>query len=118
MGNLKITRPLCFSNRNMPVPPFTHTVKHGAHGQVLTLSYGCVKAELPCGSRAGMANLPPTTCSVSFHLDGKEVTWHPGMPSTGNLQGTTRTLDGARGDQDSGADRTGTHLPRWVGGRR
>jgi alpha-glucosidase len=34
---------------------------------------------------------------VSFMLKGKEIIWHPGMPDTGNLQGTTRTLDGALG---------------------
>ena len=35
--------------------------------------------------------------TVAFTLNGKPVTWHPGMPDTGNLQGTTRTLDGALG---------------------
>jgi alpha-glucosidase len=36
---------------------------------------------------------------VSFTLNDKEVIWHPGMSDTGNLQGTTRTLDGALGSK-------------------
>ena len=37
--------------------------------------------------------------SIALTVDGKQVTWHPGMEDTGNLQGTTRTLDGALGDK-------------------
>ena len=36
---------------------------------------------------------------VEFTLNGRKVSWHPGMPDTGNLQGTTRTLDGAFGSK-------------------
>ena len=30
--------------------------------------------------------------------NGQKVTWHPGLENTGNLGGTIRTLDGARGE--------------------
>ena len=86
-----------FLNRNMPVPPFTHTVKHDAHGQVLTLSTDALKLTYTLASN-GNGKFTPDNLQVSFRLDGREVTWHPGLPATGNLQGTTRTLDGARGD--------------------
>ena len=36
---------------------------------------------------------------ITFTLNGKPVTWHPGTPDTGNLMGTTRTLDGALGSK-------------------
>ena len=87
-----------FLNRDMPVPPFTHTVKHGAHGQVLTLSTDALKLTYDA-TRDGDGKFTADNLQVSLQLDGKEVTWHPGMAATGNLQGTTRTLDGARGDK-------------------
>ena len=37
--------------------------------------------------------------TITFTLNGQKVTWHPGTPDTGNLMGTTRTLDGALGDK-------------------
>jgi alpha-glucosidase len=35
---------------------------------------------------------------IKLTVDGKKVEWHPGMVDPENLQGTTRTLDGARGN--------------------
>lgn len=35
--------------------------------------------------------------SVSFKLNGKTVTWHPGLEDKGNLMGTARTLDQCTG---------------------
>ncbi len=34
---------------------------------------------------------------VSFSMNDKAVTWHPGKPQRGNLKGTARTLDGVEG---------------------
>ena len=87
-----------FLNRNMPVPSFTHTVQPGAQGQVLTLSTDALKLTYDAAPGTD-GKFTPEDLKVSFQLDGKEVTWHPGMPPTGNLQGTTRTLDGARGNK-------------------
>ncbi|HET9100022.1 MAG TPA: hypothetical protein VFN62_06495, partial [Acidobacteriaceae bacterium] len=87
-----------FLNRDMPVPPFTHRVKSGAHGEMLTLTTDALKL-IYDATPAGDGKFTAEDLQVNFHLDGKDVTWHPGMPATGNLQGTTRTLDGARGDQ-------------------
>ena len=86
-----------FLNRNMPVPSFSHTVKHDEHGQVLTLSTDALKLNYTLASN-GNGKFTADNLQVSFQMDGREVTWHPGLPATGNLQGTTRTLDGARGD--------------------
>ncbi|MDP4173981.1 MAG: glycoside hydrolase family 31 protein [Bacteroidota bacterium] len=34
---------------------------------------------------------------ITFQLNNKQVTWHPGMKNEHNLKGTTRTLDGWNG---------------------
>jgi alpha-glucosidase len=86
-----------FLNRDMPVPPYTYTVKHGTHGQMLTLTTDALKLTYDAAP-GGDGKFTADNLHVSFQLDGREVTWHPGMPPTGNLEGTTRTLDGARGD--------------------
>ena len=70
-------------NRNLPVPQFTSTVKNGVltiKTAKLTLTYK--------GGRFGPENL-----SVRHSMG----TWMPGMEPTGNLKGTTRTLDGCLG---------------------
>jgi len=80
-----------FLNRRTPVPHFT--VHHLADGRMsiqteaLTLVY----------SSAGSSKFDALNLGITFHLNGQEVTWHPGMKDTGNLLGTTRTLDRARG---------------------
>jgi alpha-glucosidase (family GH31 glycosyl hydrolase) len=89
---------LVFLNRDMPVPPFTHTVKRGMHGEELTLSTDALKLTYDA-TTSNDGKFTPGDLQVSFQLDGKEVMWHPGMADKGNLQGTTRTLDGARGNQ-------------------
>jgi alpha-glucosidase (family GH31 glycosyl hydrolase) len=80
---------LVFLNRKLPLPKFGATNdKLGSviiRTDALTLTYGG-------GGKFSAENL-----SVSFTLNGKEVIWHPGMADTGNLEGTTRTLDGALG---------------------
>ena len=41
----------------------------------------------------------PENLSIELTVDGKVVTWHPGDTDPENLQGTTRTLDGALGSK-------------------
>jgi len=80
---------LVFLNRKLPVPKF------GADRDNLgavTITTDALKLDYKGGSKFNAEDL-----SITFKLNGKEVTWHPGMEDTGNLQGTTRTLDGARG---------------------
>lgn len=58
-------------------------------GARLTVDTGMVKIVLrDDGGKFSEENL-----SVSFDLGGRSVCWHPGMPDTGNLGGTCRTLD-------------------------
>ena len=79
---------LAVVNRNLPVPRFT--VQKGKEGltiktAALTLTYR--------GNDAFSAD----NLKASFRLNGKTVTWHPGMDASGNLMGTARTLDGCSG---------------------
>jgi alpha-glucosidase (family GH31 glycosyl hydrolase) len=80
-----------FLNRRRPVPHFA--VNHLAGGRLsiqtsaLTLVY----------SSGGAGKFDATNLNVTFRLNSKEVNWHPGMKDAGNLLGTARTLDRARG---------------------
>lgn len=83
---------LIFLNRRMPVPAFHTEQKDGT----LTIDTGKLKLLY----RMNEGNFTAKNLSVSLEVGGEAVTWHPGMPATGNLLGTTRTLDGARGEKD------------------
>ena len=78
---------LAIVNRNLPVPQFK-AIRKGSSTTIrtdkLTLEYK--------GGRFAPDNL-----SVSFKMNGKTVVWHPGDSDSGNLKGTTRTLDGCLG---------------------
>jgi hypothetical protein len=80
---------LVFLNRRLPVPHFTSSTRGGwlsiATGP-LTLRY-----------RVGSGRFTPENLEVRLQVDGKAVTWHPGIENPGNLLGTTRTLDGVKG---------------------
>jgi alpha-glucosidase (family GH31 glycosyl hydrolase) len=95
-----------FLNRRMPVPKFETTQK-GMADQVpantrggvviktsaLTLTYSPIATtELGPGGKFTADDL-----SIQLAVDGKQVTWRPGDTDPENLQGTTRTLDGAEG---------------------
>ncbi len=77
-----------FLNRRLPVPKFTHTEQNGK----LTIKTSALQL-----TYTGTDKFTADNLTITFTLDGKQVTWHPGTPDTGNLQGTTRTLDGALG---------------------
>ena len=83
-----------FLNRRLPVPKFT--VKR--EGKVLTLKTDAVELSYDAGRGDG-GKFSADDLSVAFALDGRTTTWRPGMADTENLQGTTRTLDGALGSK-------------------
>ena len=70
-------------NRELPVPKFTSAIKNG----VLTINTGKLILTYK-GGPFSADNL-----QVKFALG----TWKPGMEPSGNLKGTTRTLDGCLG---------------------
>src|SRR6267154_491569 len=80
-----------FLNRKLPVPRFTKKIS----GHMVTIDTG--KLKLVYRPSAKAAGFTADDLAITLQLDGKTVTWRPGTPATGNLQGTTRTLDGALG---------------------
>jgi alpha-glucosidase (family GH31 glycosyl hydrolase) len=91
---------LVFINRRLPVPKFTSGVYflHGIgnfHLETAALTLDYHVGGRPAKTEAFSAS----NLHIMLTVDGKQVTWHPGMDDPENLQGTTRTLDGARGSQ-------------------
>ncbi len=82
---------LVFLNRRLPVPKF------GADRD--NLGAVSIKTESLDLTYTGHGKFTAENLTITFMLNGKKVTWHPGTPDTGNLMGTTRTLDGALGDK-------------------
>ncbi len=83
-----------FLNRHMPVPAF-HVAK-SADGRGLTLTTDALVLHYD-PQPTGSTEFDADNLSITLQLDGKPVTWHPGLQDPQNLQGTTRTLDGALG---------------------
>jgi alpha-glucosidase (family GH31 glycosyl hydrolase) len=85
---------LVFLNRRLPVPEFTQKHK----GQQLTIDTSTLhltyNANTPDNGKFAAENM-----SIALALNGKQITWHPGTADTGNLLGTARTLDEAKGSQ-------------------
>ena len=93
---------LVFINRKLPVPKFTtDNVKLGSvhvleiKTDFLSLHYTTVDGA-PIEKGAFSADNLMVLAQMG---NGKQVTWRPGQTDTANLQGTTRTLDGARGSK-------------------
>lgn len=87
-----------FLNRNLPVPAFHRQIAAATSGKRLTIETSALKLvyTVPNG---GNGKFSSDNLQIGFQLDGKQIVWHPGMADTGNLQGTTRTLDGAIGSK-------------------
>jgi alpha-glucosidase (family GH31 glycosyl hydrolase) len=83
---------LVFLNRKLPVPKFAHeSAPDGStiiRTSMLTLVYSPGKSD---------GQFTPDDLNISFTLGDRKITWKPGMPDTGNLLGTTRTLDRVQG---------------------
>jgi alpha-glucosidase (family GH31 glycosyl hydrolase) len=80
-----------FINRRLPVPKFSK--EESDHK--LTLKTSALTLTYDESSQDG--RFAPDDLSIELTMDGKPVTWHPGTTDPENLEGTTRTLDGARG---------------------
>jgi len=78
-----------FVNRHQPVPVF----EQRREGDWLVIDTGeLVLRYRDSGEKFSDANL-----SIALTVAGQAVVWKPGMPETGNLRGTARTLDGVSG---------------------
>ena len=77
-------------NRRLPVPQFTQTTESGS----LIIRTSALELRYTVGS----GKFTPENLSIRFTLNGAEKIWAPGAAPENNLLGTTRTLDGVRGD--------------------
>jgi alpha-glucosidase (family GH31 glycosyl hydrolase) len=83
---------LVFLNRRLSVPEFTQETKPDGSTVIRTSALTLVYAPKKSHGKFSAENL-----SISFNLGEKKIVWKPGTPDTGNLLGTTRTLDRIRG---------------------
>lgn len=81
---------LVFLNRRLPPPPFTVAKVQGW----TTVDTGRLTLRYRSG---GAGRFTAENLGVELDVAGKRVAWKPGMADTGNLRGTTRTLDGVKG---------------------
>jgi hypothetical protein len=93
-GNFENRPSFVFLNRHLPVPQFTAKQE----GSRLTLDTAALHLTYD-GTNTDGGKFVAHNLAITLQLDGKQVTWHPGIPDTGNLLGTTRTLDEAVGDK-------------------
>jgi len=83
-----------FLNRRLPVPKFEKSLT--SDGQKLTITTSTLTLTY---ASAADGRFTPENLTIQLTVDGKPVVWHPGLADPDNLQGTTRTLDGALGSQ-------------------
>ena len=98
-----------FLNRRLPVPKFTRvrTKSVPKLGRSRSDQHRCLDVHYTSRTTGDRQRFTPENLTIELTVDGKPVTWHPGDTDPENLQGTTRTLDGARGIEDERADRQG-----------
>lgn len=80
---------LVFLNRRLSVPEFGTSFR----GDWLQLK----TAKLNLRYKKSSGKFTHENLEIQFDLNGKATGWRPGTEGRGNLQGTTRTLDGAHG---------------------
>ncbi len=87
-GKFEDNATLGIINRNLPVPAFN--VQQAGDGVVVKTKKVTLKYD-------GDGKFTEDNLKVSFRMNGRTVTWKPGMDESGNLMGTIRTLDGCEG---------------------
>ena len=89
---------LVFINRFLPVPQFEQSLENVDAGRRLTLKTEALSLTYTAPAE-GDSRFTPENLAIELTVDGKAVTWHPGLVDDENLEGTTRTLDGALGSK-------------------
>ena len=85
-----------FLNRRLPVPKFESAMTKSGTNPLLTIKTSALMLSYTPG---GDGQFAPENLKIELIVDGKPVVWHPGLVDDENLQGTTRTLDGALGSK-------------------
>jgi len=95
-GHFEDHASLVFINRRLPVPRFNATQTPDKRS--LTLKTAALTLVYTPGAN-GDGRFAPETLTISVSSGDNLAVWRPGMQNSENLQGTTRTLDGAVGDK-------------------
>ncbi|WP_263372124.1 glycoside hydrolase family 31 protein [Granulicella cerasi] len=85
-----------FLNRHLAVPKFSQQLTGSGDTRTLTIDTGALK--LTYQPAKGDEGFTSANLSIALDVNGKSVSWKPGMAPSGNLLGTARTLDGVKGD--------------------
>src|SRR5579859_1444823 len=89
-----------FLNRRLPTPKFEQQLERIDASQQLTIKTSALTLTYTSVSTPGADNrFSEKNLAIKLSVDGKDVVWHPGLADPENLQGTTRTLDGALGSK-------------------
>jgi len=83
-----------FINRHLAVPAFSRQIANNGHSLTIQTSALTLTWNAQADGR-----FTPDDLSIRLTVAGHAVTWHPGMEDSRNLEGTTRTLDGALGSK-------------------
>jgi alpha-glucosidase (family GH31 glycosyl hydrolase) len=86
---------LVFLNRRLPVPKFA--VVHQCMGGAGKLRIETASLVLEYSDGQPDSKFAADNLSVTLAVNEPTIAWKPGMPDTGNLMGTARTLDGVKG---------------------
>ena len=91
---------LVFLNRRLSVPKFTKTPAFvSGKNQNFELKTNSLSLYYMASGSSDTGKFDDRNLRIEFTLNGQTVTWRPGADDKGNLQGTTRTLDGAIGSK-------------------
>jgi alpha-glucosidase len=89
-----------FINRRLPVPKFYSRIEYAGKIGVFQIKTDSLELSYTVdGTPDAKGIFTANNLSITLTVDGKHVVWHPGDTDPENLQGTTRTLDTARGSK-------------------
>src|SRR6185437_14518669 len=76
-----------FINRRLPAPKFEHSVMEMNGGRQLTIRTSALELTyyLAGPQESDTKGFTPENLSIKLTVDGKQVTWRPGMPNPENL---------------------------------
>jgi alpha-glucosidase (family GH31 glycosyl hydrolase) len=89
-----------FLNRRLPVPKFDRSESDRGRRVTIKTSALTLIYSPGAGRKSNQdGRFTPENLTIELTVNGKPVVWHPGLSDDENLQGTTRTLDGALGEK-------------------
>jgi alpha-glucosidase len=87
-----------FLNRRLPVPKFMSKIEYAGKLGIFQIKTDSLQLNYVIDGRPDAKGMfSADNLWITLTVDDKPVKWHPGLEDPENLQGTTRTLDGALG---------------------